>query len=90
MSLRALFFPLEHTLIKKFYSNYYILPENLLFLMGIVQCIVLSILTIVLIATKVFNDELNYDNLKIIMSIIYVLISFDSVTFLIIASSTCC
>ena len=102
LSLRALFFPLEHTLIKKFYLNYYILPENLLFLMGIVQCIVLSILTIILITTKVFNDELNYDNLKIIMSIIYVLISFakqyialkiiyllssQSVSFLIISTS---
>ena len=76
MSLRALFFPLEHTLIKKFYSNYYILPENLLFFMGIIQCILLGILTPIFISTKVFNDDLNYDPLKIFMSIIYTLISF--------------
>ena len=76
MSLRALFFPLEHTLIKKFYSNYYILPENLLFLMGIIQCILLSILTPILTSTKVFNDDLNYSPFNIIMSILYTLITF--------------
>ena len=44
--------------------------------MGIIQCILLGILTPIFISTKVFNDDLNYDPLKIFMSIIYTLISF--------------
>lgn len=102
LSLRALFFPLEHTLIKQFYSDYYILPENLLFFMGIIQSIFLGILTPILIATKVLYDDLDFNTLKIIMSIIYTLISFvkqyitlkiiylfssQSVSFLIISTS---
>ena len=102
LSLRALFFPLEHTLIKQFYSDYYILPENLLFFIGIIQSIFLGILTPILIETKVLYDDLDFNTLKIIMSIIYTLISFvkqnitlkiiylfssQSVSFLIISTS---
>ena len=76
LSLRAIFFPLEHALMKKYYYDYYILPENILFLMGLFQAILLIIFTLILYYTKVLNDELNFDTWKIIMSIVYILISF--------------
>ena len=75
LSLRALFFPLEHALIKQFYSNYYILPENLLFIIGVIQTILLLIITPIFYFTDVLNDKLSFNALKIIMSIIYTLIS---------------
>ena len=70
--------------------------------MGIIQSIFLGILTPILIATKVLYDDLDFNTLKIIMSIIYTLISFvkqyitlkiiylfssQSVSFLIISTS---
>ena len=61
---------------KKFYYDYYILPENILFLMGLIQAILLIIFTLILYFTKVLKDELNFDTWKIIMSIVYILISF--------------
>ena len=76
LSLRAFFFPLEHTYIKQFYSAYYILPENLLFLIGIFELLLLIIITPFLYLANIFEGEVAFDSLKIIMSIIYTLVSF--------------
>ena len=76
LSLRAFFFPFEHALLKKFYSNYYILPETILFLMGIIQAILMIIFTPIFYFTDVLDDKLEFTTWKIIMSIIYILISF--------------
>ena len=76
LSLRAFFFPFEHALMKKFFSNYYILPETILFSMGIIQTIFMSIFTPIFYFTKVLDDKLEFNTWKIVMSIIYTLISF--------------
>ena len=76
LSLRAFFFPFEHFLAKKLFNKYYIPPQNLLFLIGINQTIILIILTPILYFTKVLNDELTLDAGKIIISIVYLTINF--------------
>ena len=76
LSLRAIFFPVEHYLAKKLYNKSYISPQGLLFLMGIIQSIILIILTPILYFTKVLDDELIIDAAKIIGSILYIVISF--------------
>ena len=101
LSIKAILFPLEHTLIKKFYSDYYILPEYLLFSIGIIETIILIILSPILYFT-VFKAKLFYQTWNIITSFVYILISFlkqtiimkiiyifssQSVSFLIISTS---
>jgi len=99
--IKAILFPLEHTLIKKFYNDYYILPEYLLFSIGIIETIILTILTPILYFT-VFNATFLYQTWNIITSFVYIFISFlkqiiimkiiyifssQSVSFLIISTS---
>ena len=101
LSIKAILFPLEHTLIKKFYNDYYILPEYLLFSIGIIETIILIILSQILYFT-IFKEKLFYQTWNIITSFVYILISFlkqtiimkiiyifssQSVSFLIISTS---
>ena len=76
LSLRAIFSPVEHILIKKFYLSYYILPENILFIIGIIQTIFLSIFTPIFYFSGVLDFELHFNIWNLIMSIMYTLISF--------------
>ena len=76
LSLRAIFFPVEHYLAKKLYNKSYISPQGLLVLMGIIQSIILIIPTPILYFSKVLDDELIIDAAKIIGSILYIVISF--------------
>ena len=73
--IKAILSPLEHTLIKQLYNDYYILPEYLLFFIGIIETILLLILTPILYFT-ILKADLTFDIWKIIMSVIYCLISF--------------
>ena len=76
LSLRFFLFPLRDTLIKKFYTNYYILPENLQFYIGIIEIIILIVLTTIFYISKVFDDNLDFDIWNSIMSIFYILVNF--------------
>ena len=102
LSLRAIFYPLRDTLIKSIYREYYILPENLLFGMGIIQSVLITIITVILFFCHVLNFDLTFTFWNIFMSIIYILVhvikqyivakiiylfSSQSVSFLIISTS---
>ena len=75
-SLRSIFYPLLGTLIKTIYRDYYILPENLLFLMGIIESILIIIITLILFFSNVLKFEFTFTFWNVFMSIIYTLISF--------------
>ena len=75
-SLRSIFYPLIDTLIKTIYRDYYILPENLLFLMGIIESILIIIITLILFFSNVLKFEFTFTFWNVFMSIIYTLISF--------------
>ncbi len=75
-SLRSIFYPLIDTLIKTIYRDYYILPENLLFLMGIIESILIIIITLILFFSNVLKFELTFTFWNVFMSIIYTLINF--------------
>ena len=75
-SLRSIFYPLLGTLIKTIYRDYYILPENLLFLMGIIESILIIIITLILFFSNVLKFELTFTFWNVFMSIIYTLINF--------------
>ena len=75
-SLRSIFYPLIGTLIKTIYRDYYILPENLLFLMGIIESILIIIITLILFFSNVLKFELTFTFWNVFMSIIYTLINF--------------
>ena len=75
-SLRSIFYPLLGTLIKTIYRDYYILPENLLFLMGIIESILIIIITLILFFFNVLKFEFTFTFWNVFMSIIYTLISF--------------
>ena len=73
---KAILFPLEDTLTKKFFSDYYILPEYFLFYLAIIQSIITLIFTIIFYLTNIIHFNLSYNTGNIIMSIIYILSSF--------------
>ena len=75
-SLTSIFYPLIGTLIKTIYRDYYILPENLLFLMGIIESILIIIITLILFFSNVLKFELTFTFWNVFMSIIYTLINF--------------
>ena len=75
-SLRSIFYPLLGTLIKTIYRDYYILPENLLFLMGIIESILIIIITLILFFSNVLKFEFTFTFWNVFMSIIYTLINF--------------
>ena len=58
------------------YNKYYISPEKILFLIGINETIILIILTIILYFTKVLDDEISLNCWKIVMSLLYLIVSF--------------
>ena len=102
LSLRAIFYPIRDTLIKMFYKNYYILPENLLFGIGIIQTLLITIITVILFFSHVLKFDLTFTFWNVFISIIYILehvikqyivakiiylFSSQSVSFLVISTS---
>ena len=73
LSIRSITYPLEGTYIKKFFNSYYILPENLLFSIAIVEAIILLLITPILYFTKVLKFEFTFNVEVIIMIIVYIL-----------------
>ena len=102
LSFQSIVYPLEDTLIKKFFNQYYILPEKMLFSISIYETIIMSIITLFFY----FFSDLKFDLILetkviiaisifilstavrefLIMKIIY-LFSSQSVSFLIISQS---
>jgi len=102
LSIRAITYPLEGIYVKKFFNNYYVLPEKLLFSIAIVEAIILLLITPILYLTKVLKFEFTISVEVIIMIIVYILttavreyifikiiylFSAQSVSFLIISQS---
>ena len=72
-SLKSITFPLECTYIKKFFNDYYILPEYLIFSISVIETILLAILTPFLYSTNVLKFELSLSSEVIIMILVYIL-----------------
>ena len=102
LACKSIFFPLEDTLIKKFLNEYYILPEYLLFSIGVIEGVLVLILTLILYFTGVLTFYVDYTTGVILSSILYIigtfirffivikiiyLFSSQSVSFLIISQS---
>ena len=71
--LKFISVPFEHLLIKKLYLNYYILPEYLQFARGLIEMVILIVMTTILYYS--FKPELinNYDIYVIIWTILLTL-----------------
>ena len=76
LSFTAVLFPLRDTLIKKFYKDYYILPEKLLFFLGIIEIFLSSILTAALYFSQILIYKLTFTFWNVFMSLIFILINF--------------
>ena len=73
---KAVLFPLEDTLIKKFFTDYYILPEYLLFSIGIIQTIIILIFTLIFYFANIIHFDVSYNTGNIIVSFVYTISSF--------------
>ena len=98
--LRVIAFPLEHTLIKKFFQENFIFPEKLQFIRGLINSIIVIVLSIILYFSFIVNLKLefkyiitgisfiisNFIKEFLILKVIYHM-SAQSVSFLIISTS---
>jgi hypothetical protein len=75
-SISSIFYPIRDTLIKMIYKDYYILPENLLFGMGIIQLVLIIIITLSLFFSNVLTFDLTFTFWNVFMLIIYILEHF--------------
>ena len=73
LSFQSFIYPLEDTYVKKFFNNYYILPENLLFMISFSEAIVISIISVLFYFTGVLNFDLTITTGRIIGLIFYIL-----------------
>ena len=76
LACKSIFFPLEDTFIKKFFNAYYILPEYLLFSIGIVESVLILVLTLILYFTKFLTFNVTYSIGVVIASILYIIGTF--------------
>ena len=98
--LRVIAFPLEHTLIKKLFQENFIFPEKLQFIRGLINSIIVIVLSIILYFSFIVNLKLefkyiiagisfiiaNFIKEFLILKVIYHM-SAQSVSFLIISTS---
>ena len=100
--IRVIAYPYEHTLIRKLFQENFILPEKLQFIRGIIDSIIMIILSIILYFSLEVDLKLNLEFEYIIAGISYIIVDFirefllfkiiyymsaQSVSFLIIAKS---
>ena len=72
ISLKSVFYPLENTYVKKFFNEFYVLPEYLLFSIGVVEVIIFLIITLILYALNVLKFNFNFGTEIVTMTIIYI------------------
>ena len=72
ISLKSVFYPLENTYVKKFFNEFYVLPEYLLFSIGVVEVIIFLIITPILYAINVLKFNFNFGTEIVTMTIIYI------------------
>ena len=72
ISLKSVFYPLENTYVKKFFNEFYELPEYLLFSIGVVEVIIFLIITPILYALNVLKFNFNFGTEIVTMTIIYI------------------
>lgn len=72
ISLKSVFYPLENTYVKKFFNEFYVLPEYLLFSIGVVEVIIFLIITPILYALNVLKFNFNFGAEIVTMTIIYI------------------
>ena len=72
ISLKSVFYPLENTYVKKFFNEFYVLPEYLLFSIGVVEVIIFLIITPILYALNVLKFNFNFGTEIVTMTIIYI------------------
>ena len=72
ISLKSVFYPLENTYVKKFFNEFYVLPEYLLFSIGVVEVIIFLIITPILYALNVLKFNFNSGTEIVTMTIIYI------------------
>ena len=80
LSIRAVLFPLEDIIIKKVFTIYYILPETLMFLRGLIVLIHIIIITPILYHHLKMTCSNEYDSSKISTNI-KIIISYIVATF---------
>ena len=73
LSIKAIVYPLEDTFIKKFFMEFYVLPEYLLFSVAVTEVIILSIFTPILYFTNVLQFNLVFSYEVVITLTIYIL-----------------
>jgi hypothetical protein len=77
VSIKAVLFPLEDTIVKKVYLNYYILPEYMMFVRGLGDFLIILIITPILyFSLGIKNIEFDFDSYKILILLFYTLSSF--------------
>jgi len=72
ISLKSVFYPLENTYVKKFFNEFYVLPEYLLFSIGVVEVIIFLIITPILYTLNVLKFNFNFGTEIVTMTIIYI------------------
>ena len=80
LSIRAVLFPLEDIIIKKVFTIYYILPETLMFLRGLIVLIHIIIITPILYHHLKMTCSNEYDSSKISTNI-FIIFSYIVATF---------
>ena len=73
LSVQSILYPLEDTYLKKFFNNYLILPEEMLFSMAILEAIILSLITILLYYLDVIKFNLILNTQVVVSVSIYIL-----------------
>ena len=102
LALRGIFIPFEDTIIKKLYTDNYVLPENFMLYRGVLECLIIIVVTPVLYFSFGVKWDIYFSRENIITIIIYTLCAFvksyfllkiiyhfssQSVSFLVIAES---
>ena len=77
VSIKAFLFPLEDTIVKIVYLNYYILPEYMMLVRGLGEFLIILITTPILYFSLGIEDiKFNFDSYKILILLFYTLSSF--------------
>ena len=73
LAFKSVIYPLEDTYIKKFFNTYYILPENFLFSIAVIETIILTIFGSNFYCLGILNCHLILKSEVILMCTVYIL-----------------
>ncbi len=82
LALRGIFIPFEDTIIKKLYTDNYVLPENCMLYRGLLECLIIIVVTPVLYFSFGVKWDIYFSRENIITIIIYTLCAFVKSYFL--------